>query len=291
MASGTTPSKAVLAADLGGTRLRVAVVDTSGAVRSKRVVPTPGDDPRMLARTLRSVLDGSKEAVTAAVVGVAGPVDYSRGEVLRLPNLPAWEGKISAEGLGKELGLPVLLANDADLAALGEQRFGAGRGSWDVVYVTSSTGVGAGVVLDGRLVHGRLSLAEVGHTIIDRKTGETVEELGSGTALAKLSGDNPASVESRAAAGDKKAREQFAAVARDFAIGVFNMVHLFSPEVIVVGGGMSQAGELLLGPVADRLGTCDASCPASRTRVVKATGGDDVGLKGAAAYWADQQDS
>ena len=289
MARRTAPPKAVLAGDLGGTRLRVAVVDISGAVRSKRVVPTPGDDPGVLARTLRSVMDSSKEAVAAAVVGVPGPVDYSRGEVLRLPNLPAWEGKISAEGLGKELGLPVLLANDADLAALGEQRFGAGRGSGDVVYVTSSTGVGAGAVLDGRLVRGRVSIAEVGHTIIDRRTGETVEDLGSGTALERLSGEDPASVAARAAAGDKKASEQFAAVARDFAIGVFNMVHLFSPEVIVVGGGMSQAGELLLGPVADRLATCGAGCPASRTRVVKATGGDDVGLKGAAAYWADHQ--
>jgi glucokinase len=267
----------------------VAVVDPSGAVRSKRVVPTPADDPGMLARTLRSVLDSSEEAITAAVVGVPGPVDYSRGEVLRLPNLPAWDGKISAAGLGKELGLPVFLANDADLATLGEQRFGAGRGSRDVVYVTSSTGVGAGVVLDGRLVRGRLSVAEVGHTIIDRQTSETVEDLGSGTALKRLSGQDPASVAARAAGGADDAIEQFAAVARDFAIGVFNLAHLFSPEVIIIGGGMSEAGELLLGPVVDRLATCKARCPALRTRVVKATGGDDVGLKGAAAYWADQQ--
>ena len=288
--SGAPFLNSILACDLGGTRLRAAVVGASGEVQSKQVVPTPPDDPAALGQTLQSVLNTSRDAVVAAVVGVPGPVDYSRGEVLRLPNLSAWEGKISEAGLGNELGLPVLLANDADLAALGEHRFGAGRGSTDMVYVTSSTGVGAGVVLNGRLLHGRLSLAEIGHTIIDRETGETVEQLGSGTALRRLSGEDPASVTARAAAGDREAADQFTNVAADLALGVFNMAHLFSPEVIVIGGGMSEAGELLLGPVIDRLATCGAECPASRTKVLRATGGDDVGLKGAAAYWVDQRE-
>lgn len=187
--------------------------------------------------------------------------------------------------LGQEVGLPVYLANDADLAALGEHRYGAGRGFRDMLYVTSSTGVGAGVVLGGRLVHGALSLAEVGHTVIDRSTGGTVESLGSGTALARLAGFDAASVSVRAADGDRTATQQFAQVASDFATGVFNMVHSFSPEVVVIGAGMSQAGELLLGPVRAALNQCDTGCPATRASVVVAEGGDDVGLKGAAAYW------
>jgi glucokinase len=181
----------------------------------------------------------------------------------------------------------VLLANDADLAALGEHRYGAGRGSRDMVYVTASTGVGAGVIIGGKILHGRLSLAEIGHTIIDRSTGDTVEDLGSGTALARLAGEDPGSVAARAAAGEPDAARLFAGVAGDFAIGVFNLVHSFAPDTVVIGGGMSQSGELLLGPVRDAFAKCADGCPASLVKVVRAQGGDDAGLKGAAAYWAD----
>jgi glucokinase len=225
--------------------------------------------------------------IVGAVIGVPGPVDYSSGEVLKLSNLPNWEGKISGARLSAELGIPVLLANDADLAALGEHRFGAGRGSTDMLYVTSSTGVGAGVIIGGRLLHARLSLAEAGHTIIDRTTGGTLEDLGSGTAVARAAGADAAVVAARAAQGDPEALRHFRDAAEALAIGVFNLVHCFSPEVVVIGGGMSQAGELLLGPVREMLALCGSGCPASEARVVKAEGGDDVGLRGAWAYWAD----
>jgi glucokinase len=239
----------VLACDLGGTHLRVAALEAGGSVFFRREILTPKDDPTALARTMRFVLDNAGRTIVGAVVGVPGPVDYSRGRVIDLPNLPGWEDSISAAGLSQELDKEVLLANDADLAALGEHRFGAGRGYDDMVYVTSSTGVGAGVIIGGRLLHGRFSLAEVGHTIIDLTTGNTVESLGSGTALARLSGENPATVADRAKHGDLEALRQFSKVADAFAVGVFNLVHCFSPQLVVIGGGMSQAGELLLGPV------------------------------------------
>ena len=279
----------ILACDVGGTRLRTALVDGNGSVHRKRAIPTPQDDPSALSRVLRAQLDDSDAAIAAVIVAMPGPISYERGEVLRLPNLRGWEGHISAAGLSAELGMSVLLANDADLAALGEHRFGAGVGTADMVYVTASTGVGAGVVLGNRLLHGALSLAEIGHTVIDRSTRGTVETLGSGTALARLAGEEGASIVARANAGDEDAMRHFAAVAGDFAIGVFNMVHLFSPEVVVIGGGMSQAGDLLLGPVRKMLTRCDPPCPFLETPVVQATGGDDVGLRGAAAYWADYQ--
>ena len=283
-------AESILACDVGGTRLRVAIVDLDGSVRSKQTVPTPGNDPKALERIMREVVDKGERTTAGAVVGMPGPVDYLRGEVLKLPNLPDWEGHISADGLSTELGFSVLLANDADLAALGEHRFGAGRGSRDMLYVTSSTGVGAGVILNGRLLHGRLSLAEVGHTIIDRATHETVEDLGSGPALARLAGEDAASVEARARDGDSDALRYFATVAGDFAIGVFNLVHCFSPEIVVVGGGMSQAGALLFDPIRSILAKCGGGCPASGVKVVLATGGDDVGLRGAAAYWIDYRE-
>ena len=239
----------VLACDLGGTRLRFALVQTDGSVLSRHVIPTPSDDPGALARGLREMLGGADGGVRGVVVGVPGPIDYDRGEVLTLPNLPGWDNAaISARSLSAEVGVRVLLANDADLAALGEYRYGAGRGSRDMVYITSSTGVGAGVIIGGRLLHGRQSLAEVGHTIIDMATMGTVESLGSGTAVAHRSGRSASEVATLAAEGDEEASGHFRAAATGLAVGVFNAVHSFAPDTVVIGGGMSQAGDLLLGP-------------------------------------------
>ncbi len=278
----------ILACDLGGTQLRTAVVDAAGQVTQRRAVPTPKGDPGALPALLRDALAEADE-VDGVVVGVPGPIDYAAGAPTMLVNLPAWEGHVSASILAGRLGLGVLLANDADLAALGEHRFGAGRGFDDVAYVTVSTGVGAGVVLGGRLVRGRLSLAELGHTIIDRHAMKTVEDLGSGTALGRIAGENAAAVSARAQEGDAEAAALFREAADALAVGVLNLVLLFSPQVVVIGGGMSQAGDLLLDPVRQAIAACPASSPAARALVVRAATGDDAGLKGAAAYWADER--
>ena len=246
--------------------------------------PHPKATPTALASLLKDALADAGE-IEGVVAGVPGPIDYAAGAPTMLVNLPAWEGHVSADSLSADLGLDVLLANDADLAALGEHRFGAGMGFDDVAYVTVSTGVGAGVVLGGRLVRGRLSLAELGHTIIDRHAMKTVEDLGSGTALGRMAGENAASVSARAQEGDAEAAALFREAAEALAVGVFNLVHLFSPQVVVIGGGMSQAGDLLLDPVREML----EKRPGSRVSVVRAATGDDAGLKGAAAYWADEK--
>jgi len=243
-----------------------------------------------LVRLVRGVQRRVQQRVVGAVVGLPGPVDYIKGDVLMLPNLPDWEGQVTVQLLARAWNLPVLLANDADLAALGEHRYGAGQGTSDMLYVTSSTGVGAGVVLGGKLLRARLSLAEVGHTIIDSSTGGTVESLGSGTALARIAAEDAASVSSRAKAGDAEALGYFSSVAKDFAVGVFNLVHCFSPETVVIGGGMAGAGDMLLSPIRAMLERCGRNCPASRATVVLALGGDDAGLKGAAAYWSDHHE-
>ena len=222
-----------------------------------------------------------------AVVGVPGPVAYGSGEILRLANLPAWEGRVSAGRLADALDLPVLLANDADLGALGEHRFGAGTGTQDMLYVTASTGVGAGVIVGGRLLYGNWSLAEVGHMIIDRDSGGTVESLGSGTALRHLAAEDPARLTARAHAGDERAQDLLREVADAFAIGVVNMAYCFMPERIVIGGGLAQAGDLLLGPVRERLTRHGAGLAVTAAGVVPARGGDDVGLQGAFALGTD----
>ncbi len=277
----------VLCVDLGGTHLRVATFDAAGAMLEKAVVQTPHDDPGALVELMNAVRARSTVGIHEAVIAVPGPISYRDGVPLRLPNLPGWEEAVRASRLSAQLGLRIHLANDADLAALGEHRFGAGRGCSDMVYITSSTGVGAGVILGGRLLHGRWSLAEVGHTIIDWRTGATVEDLGSGTALERTAGAPGAEVAARARAGDPEAVEAFREVAQAFAIGVHNLVHCFMPERVVVGGGVSEAGDLLLGPVRRQLDRCEKACSAKGADVVIAAGGDNVGLLGAFALWQD----
>ena len=278
--------RGVLAVDLGGTQLRVAVFDAAGEMCDRTAVPTPPDDPDALAEAMRGVIASASVPLAGAVVGVAGPLSYAEGRPLKMPNLPHWEGHVSAQRLADAVGLPVLLANDADLAALGEQRFGAGRGVSDMIYVTVSTGVGAGVILNGRLLHGARSLAEIGHTTIDRQANATVEELASGTALRRAAGVDGATVAARVRTGDPQARAIFAEVAEALAVGVMNLVLCFMPERVVIGGGVSQAGDLLLEPVRARIAR-EGPRLAITPQVVLAGGGDDVGLLGALALWRD----
>lgn len=282
--------RAMIATDVGGTQMRLAVYDARGRQLHHEVGPTPHRDPGALLEALRELVRASPLPVSGAVVGIAGPIDYREGVPRALPHIPAWEGHVSAQGLADALGLPAVLANDADLAALGEQRFGAGAGAQDVLYLTASTGVGGGVVLGGRLLHSRYSLAEIGHTVIDRASGASVEGLGSGSALAALSGEDAARISQRAAAGDGRARALFREAAEAFAIGVLNAALCFMPERVVIGGGLSNAGELLLGPVRERIARAPEVLPLRPEDVVRATGGDDVGLRGAYALWLDLTD-
>ena len=283
------PAEHLLACDLGGTRMRVALVSSHGLVSHKEVIFTPDDDPHALVRIMDSMLNRAEEKVAGVVVGVPGMVNYAKGQVVNLPNLAAWEDSINARHLAKALGLKVLIANDADLGALGEHRFGAGRGSKDMIYVAAGTGVGSGVILNGRLVHGRFSIGEVGHTIIDRTNLGTVETLASGIAIARSTGQTASQVARRATDGDEEARRLFDQVATDLAIGVYNLVHCFSPELVVIGGGMTESGDMLLEPTRALLKQAGPFRLASNVRVVKAEVGDDVGLKGAAAFWTDHQ--
>lgn len=278
--------RGVLAADLGGTRMRVAVFDDAGSLRERREDPTPRDDPSALAHLIRRSAAESALAVEAAVIGVPGVVSYAEGHSLGLTNLPGWAPHLTETGLSGATGLPVRLANDADLAALGEHRFGAGRGVEDMVFVTVSTGVGAGVVIGGRLLRGRLSLAEAGQTIIDRREGATLEQLASGRALERLAGGEAgAAVVARARAGDARALATLREVAEALALGVFNLAHLFMPQRVVIGGGVAHAGELLIAPSRELLARC--GCAASRAQVVQAEQIEDAGLLGAFAYWQE----
>lgn len=290
----TVPER-VLAVDLGGTRMRAALVDPDGTVSQRRAEPTPRDAecPDALLALAGDVLETG--VVERAVIAVPGTVNHADGRLEHAPNLPPhWPAALEEAGLGERLGVAVDLANDADAAAVGETYFGAGQGHDDVVYLTVSTGVGAGVLLGRRLVAGRRSLAEVGHTVVDlpayrRGRPATVEDLGSGTALERAAADAGLPADGRAVvelveAGDAAAQRLWEELVAVVAVGVRNLVLLFAPEVVVLGGGVGSTGEVLRAPLAERL---QADPPPGRDRPVAlrtAVLGDDAGLVGAAAW-------
>jgi len=285
---------AVLAVDVGGTQLRAAIVDTDGSVHQRRSQPTPHDTscPDALLALTAEVL-GSRSA-SHAVIALPGVVNYRDGFLEHAPNLPAdWAPQLNCAALETHLGVPVELANDADAAAVGEALFGAGRSYQDVVYLTVSSGIGAGVVLGGRLVAGARSMAEVGHTILDlraRQEGRpsTLEELGSGTALGRFAAaqelpSDGAQILELVRSGDRRARRVWDGVVDAVAAGVHNLVHLFAPDVVVLGGGVGRTGDLLE-PVRDAVRSHAEEGRVTSVRVVGAALGDDAGLVGAAGW-------
>lgn len=275
-----------LAVDLGGTKLRVARINSDGRIGTMLVRQT-GSDPAALDQLLRE-MGGN---VTRAVVGVPGRVDHHHGRLDHAPNLdPAWGPALQEARLADVLGAPVHLCNDADLAAIGEASFGAGRGYDDLVFVTLSTGVGAGIILNRRLLRGRRSIGEVGHHVIDqgafaRGLPSTFEELASGTALGRTAARLGApgtgeEVMERARAGDTLCRRALDIVVEAAAVGLRNLAYLYSPQAIVIGGGFGLA----LDPRRLEAHLRQFGPPAIDIAVRRADLGDSAGLVGAAAW-------
>lgn len=292
-------SEFVLSVDLGGTNMRAAVVGSNGKIQIRASEPTPHDAPCPLAleRLMDNVRDqgGGRGAFSSVVVGVPGRVDYCAGRLEYAPNLPAgWLGDLTEAKLASHFDSPVFLANDADLAAVGEAYFGAGQPYTDLVYVTISTGIGAGVVLDGQLVRGTRSLAEVGHTVIaiDHLASgapATAEQLAAGPALersAQAAGlaERGAALLSLVGKGEPRALKVWDQTMQAAGVAVANLAHMFSPDAIVVGGGVGRNGSLVHDPLAamvQRHGPQGLSVP---IQIVEASLGDDPGLIGGAAW-------
>jgi glucokinase len=287
----------VLAADIGGTQMRAALVDRNGEVLLKKSAPTPNE-----ARAAAALIDlirsvgASDEGgrVAHAVVGLPGAVDYRVGRLLWAPNLPdSWPDLLSRDKLSAQLGLQTYVANDADLAAIGEAAANAGNRGPDMAYLTISTGIGAGVVLDGELVAGSRSLAEVGHAVIDWRAwrdghASTLEELASGTGVARQAreaglGDlDAAAVAAAAAQGDPLATSIWHNAIAAGAAGVVNLVMSFSPSLVVIGGGVGRR-EGFFRPLRQLVLRQRAQFPDDLDVVVSCLG-DDAGLSGAGRW-------
>ncbi len=284
-----------LAVDLGGTQMRAAIVTGAGEVLLWRAMPTPQDAhcPDALMELTGDVL--AEGDVERAVIGVPGRVNYRHGRLEHAPNLPAhWVASLEEQQLSHRFDVEVSLANDADLAAVGEAYFGGGRGYADIAYLTISTGVGAGVLLGHRLVAGARSLAEIGHTVIERTAAQqgepgSLEDLGSGTALGRRAAAVGIPTDGRRIvdlvhAGDTAAEAVWQETRDVISTGVANLAYLFSPEAIVLGGGVGRNDDLLLAELQQHV--LDVGPPDFETPIdiVAAQLGDDAGLVGAAGW-------
>lgn len=263
----------VIGVDLGGTFLRTILADRAGKIYAQmRVATEVAQGPQAVIERMIACIDQVRVAVPAGGhllgvgVGSPGPLDPWSGIIFAAPNMPGWFNIPLRDTIAKRTSLPVELDNDANVAALGEWTFGGGKGHQHLVYITVSTGIGAGVITDGRLMLGRLGAAtELGQMIIDSDQCQTWEQLASGTALAAAASAamaangstllhkvatpqtvSAADVSWAAQEGDALAQHLMEREARLLGIGFANVLHAFSPEIILVGGGVVLANPTLL---------------------------------------------
>ncbi len=298
----------VVAVDLGGTWVRAGRVGSDGQVRGSLRVATPQAGPQAVVEAIAGAVYTLLEGGRPERLGVAvpGPLSVRDGVVFHPPNLHGW-GEVPLRAMLVEtLGCPVVLENDANAAALGEWWKGAGRGSRHMVYVTVSTGVGGGLILDGTLYRGASDVAgEIGHVMVDPagpvcpcgRVGH-LEGIAAGPAIVRwvegrleqgepsaLRGQRPLTAERVAAAaqnGDRLALEAFQRAGRYLGWAVGGLLNLLNPEVVVVGGGVARAGAVLFEPMLEAARATAFPRAWEAARVDRAALDDQAGLVGVA---------
>ena len=315
----------ILGIDLGGTKILTAIVNPQGKMLSRDHTITPaakgteGVIQAILASAERAVEGASitMDSVSAIGVGAPGLSDPETGILFTSPNLPGWEDVPLRDMIRDRLGKKAFLINDGNAAALGEYYFGAAKGAAHFVYVTISTGIGGGIVIDGKILNGCKGMAgEIGHmTISDEgpachcgnqgcwealasgtalaKAAQKRIEMGAGTAIlgfadGKIANVTAQTVQAAAEKGDPLANQLILKTAYYFGVGLANLVNIFNPEMIVIGGGLSNMGDRLLKP-AYEVAEKRAFKRAYRTvRFVRAALGRNSGVLGAAAFAYDE---
>jgi glucokinase len=296
--------------DLGGTFIKAAAVDRTGTIRGRSRISTAPEEgaERVLERLAGALEETAREAggeLVAAGVGVPGLVD-NQGTILRFPNFEGWDGYPLAPALDRKLGLPTVIENDANAAAVAERAAGAAAGHDDFVFVTLGTGVGGGIVLGGRIFRGgHGKAAELGHVKVvagGNKCGcgahGCVEQYASGTAMARearLAVDqgrlpSPRAGESvtpewlhrLAREGNAGAREIYADAAGYLGLALAAVVNLLDVTVFFIGGGVAGAFDVLQPPLAGAIRRHAFGLDPGDLVVARATCGNDAGVIGAA---------
>ncbi len=304
----------VLAADIGGTNIRGAAVNDTGEIAARRQFETSDADDAedaasRIAGMLREVGDAARVRPRAVCLGTPGLIDADRGVVVIAPNIPSFRDFPLAPRVGDRLGIPTFIENDASAAALGEYRYGAGQGYRHLLHATLGTGIGGGLVLDGRLYRGAKGFAgEIGHTVIDGSgplcncgNNGCLESLVGGIAFAErakrlLRQDRSPLLAELSAGREPTSRDLFAAATRGCAVAaaeIQNGGHLLGTafgslanvlnfEILTLSGGLLAMGDLLLEPARLAMRST-AYGPAGAVPMVASGLGENAGLLGAAA--------
>ena len=305
--------------DLGGTKILVLITDEQGSVLGEERVPTlaaQGPDA-VITRIVEAVRAAAAHArvavpdIRVAGVSAPGPINSAEGDITDPPNLPGWHNVRLARVLHEQLGVPAVLENDANCACVGEHQFGAGRGYRHLLYVTISTGIGGGVIIDDKLYAGASGAAgEVGHMGV-AMSGPTcgaghvgcLEAFASGTAIARRARemiaagglprtarlaehDPPLSARTVYLAGQQGEAAAAAIITeagRYLGVGLASMINAFNPQAIVLGGGLTNMGDALLGPAIEVARTRSFAQSFMDVRIVESELGDNAAALGAVA--------
>lgn len=305
----------IFAADLGGTHLRAATVDESGQIhfRSKQNTPQGTDPNQIVEAIVNAVHDyrrgsgDAADALKAISLVVPGTVNVKDGTVVKAPNLPCLDGFPLTSTLTRELGLPAILENDANAAAVGEMWQGAARGCRTIICVTLGTGVGGGIILDGELWRGvDGAAAEIGHMCVDPFGGVActcgsrgcLEVFASATAIVRMTREakprypdsvlqsttdlTAESIFDAGLKGDELALEIFRRMGVYLGIGLANLINILNPQIIVIGGGVVNGWDLFEKHMMQQVEERAFPLLAARVKIERAKCGDDAGLLGAA---------
>jgi glucokinase len=287
-----------LGVDVGGTKILAGVVDRQGEVSRHHERPTPVSSQEELLAGLdeivESLLDDDVEAIG---FGLCSTIDQNAGRAISSVHIPLHDVDFR-DRMKNRFGLPVAIDNDGNAATIAEWKLGAGRGASHIVALTLGTGIGGGLILDGRPYRGSIGAgAELGHIVLDYGgepcggfcTGHGhFERFAAGSAADEAAtarfgaGSNGKTLVDAALAGDEGAREDLATLGRHLGAGIATLVNIFNPELVILGGGFSRAGDLILNPAREMLAIEGLRPGRDLVRIVPANFGHEAGMIGAA---------
>jgi glucokinase len=301
--------------DVGGTKIAAGVVDHAGRILVEETEPTPATDPQAIASAIAEVVDRLRRSheIDAVGIGAAGFVDAKRSSVLFAPNI-SWTDEPLAGHVGARVGLPVVVENDANAAAWAEFQFGAGKDVDDLLLIAVGTGIGGGYVTEKRLYRGAFGIAgEVGHlrvvpggipcgcgrygcweqyasgrALVREAKDRIATELPEAAAIAALAGGNGDGltgpmITAKAQEGDPLSQELLAQIGTWIGAGIASLVAVLDPAVVVLGGGVAEAGDLVLEPARQAFArTLPAAAHRPRPELRPTSLGNRAGLIGAA---------
>jgi glucokinase len=295
------------AVDIGGTKLAVGLVNECGEVLARREVATGLESTysaglESMADMLREMAKSAGAEITGIGIGSTGPVDPLTGELGEVDFLPHWRRQNPVQDLAKLFGVTVALENDADAGALAEAAWGAGQLKSRLIYITIGTGIGGGIILDGKLYRGVGGAhPELGHQVFDLSGPPCScgfngcwEALAAGPAMAAWTqSQSPANDSYRtteqicemARKGDALARRAVEREAHYLGLGIANLINLFTPDIIVLAGSLMKSASLFLEEIRGTVGRGCRFVPFEKTEIALASLGDDANLIGAARVW------